>query len=89
VVPFTRLEQDVKAAMSEPDNKWMTQAAMVSSIGLLVVVATLLGLGFGHWLDTKFGTEPWLAFVFLLLGLAAGIYESARIILNAIRSEDR
>ena len=89
MLPFTRLEQDVKAAMNEPDNKWMAQAAMVSSIGLLVVVATFIGLGIGYWLDSKLGTEPWLAFVFTLLGLAAGIYESARIILNAIRSEDR
>jgi len=66
----------------------MTQAAMVSSIGLLIVVSTLIGLGVGYWLDSKLGTKPWLAFVCTLLGLAAGMYESARIILNAIRSED-
>jgi ATP synthase protein I len=89
VVPFTKLEQDVTAAMNEPNNRWMTQAAMVSSIGLIVMVSTLIGLGLGHWLDGKLGTEPWLAFVLTLVGLAAGIYESARIILNAIRSEDR
>ncbi len=75
--------------MSDPDNKWMKQAAMVSSIGLLIVVATLIGLGIGMWLDSKLGTRPWLAFALTVLGLAAGIYESARILLNAIRSEDR
>jgi ATP synthase protein I len=89
VVPFTKLEQDVTAAMNEPNNRWMTQAAMLSSIGLIVLVSTLLGLGLGYWLDSKLGTEPWLAFALTLVGLAGGIYESARIILNVIRSQDR
>lgn len=84
----TKLEQDVTAAMSESNNSWMRQGAMVSSIGLLIAVSTLIGLGLGYWLDSKLGTTPWLAFVLTMLGLAAGIYESARIILNAIRSED-
>ena len=88
MLPFTRLKQDVTATMSESNNRWMTQAALVSSIGLLIVVSTLMGLGLGYWLDGKLGTKPWLAFVLTLVGLAAGIYESARIILNAIRSED-
>lgn len=74
--------------MNQPNNRWIAQAAMVSSVGLLVAVATLIGLGIGSWLDSKLGTKPWLAFVFTIVGLAAGIYESARIILNAIRSED-
>jgi len=74
--------------MSESNNSWMRQGAMVSSIGLLIAVSTLIGLGLGYWLDSKLGTTPWLAFVLTMLGLAAGIYESARIILNAIRSED-
>lgn len=65
----------------------MRQGAMVSSIGLLIVVSTLIGMGIGYWLDSKLGTTPWLAFVLTLLGLAAGIYESAKIILAAIRDE--
>ena len=75
--------------MSESNNRWIGQAAMVSSVGVLVMVSTLIGLGLGYWLDGKLGTKPVLAFVCTLIGLAAGIYESARIILNAIRSEDR
>ena len=74
--------------MSGSDYSWMRQGAMVSSIGLLIVVSTLLGMGLGYWLDSKLGTKPWLAFVFTMLGLASGIYESARIIIAAIRSED-
>lgn len=87
MLSFTKLEQDVTATMSE-DNRWMRQAAMVSSIGLLIAVSTLIGMGLGYWLDSKLGTKPWLAFVLTLLGLASGIYESAKIIMAAIRSED-
>jgi ATP synthase protein I len=88
MLSFTKLERDVTATMSESDNRWMRQGLMVSSIGLLIVVSTLLGMGLGYWLDSKLGTEPWLAFVFTMLGLASGIYESARIIIAAIKSED-
>ncbi len=74
--------------MSESDNRWMRKGAMVSSIGLLIVVSTLLGLGLGYWLDSKLGTKPWLAFVFTILGLASGMYESYRIIMAAIRDDE-
>jgi ATP synthase protein I len=66
----------------------MRQAAVVSSLGLLVLFSTLIGLGLGYWLDSKLGTKPWLAFVLTMLGLAAGIYEAARILLGVIRDED-
>lgn len=66
----------------------MRKGAMVSSIGLLIVVSTLLGLGLGYWLDSKLGTKPWLAFVFTILGLASGMYESYRIIMAAIRDDE-
>jgi len=60
---------------------------MVSSIGLLVLVSTFIGMFFGNWLDGKLHTKPWLALVFTILGLAAGIYESAKILLAAIRDD--
>jgi len=36
-------------------------------------MALSVGIGalFGHWLDEKFGTTPWLFFVFLGFGIAA------------------
>jgi ATP synthase protein I len=30
-----------------------------------------LGAGIGYWLDKKLGTDPWLFFVFLGLGIVA------------------
>ena len=48
------------------------EAAQVSSVGVEMAVATLVGWGFGYWLDSKFDTGPWLMLVGLLFGVAAG-----------------
>jgi ATP synthase protein I len=70
--------------MSEPKNPWV-QTGEVFSIGMLILVSTLVGLGLGYWLDNKFGTTPWLAFIFTLLGVAAGLYETIRILIRVTR----
>lgn len=84
MVPFTKLEQDVTATMSEPKNPWV-QTGEVFSIGMLIGLCTLIGLALGHWLDSKLGTSPWLAFVLTLVGLAAGLYETVRILIRVTR----
>jgi len=43
-----------------------------ASVGLEMAVATVIGWGFGFWLDKRFGTYPVLMLIFLLLGVAAG-----------------
>jgi ATP synthase protein I len=40
-------------------------------LGASIVFAILIGAGFGYWLDTKFGTLPWLSIIFFLFGVAA------------------
>lgn len=47
---------------------------MLASMGIALVVATFLGLVAGIYLDSVFGTEPWLMIVFLILGIAAGFW---------------
>jgi ATP synthase protein I len=42
-------------------------------MGLSVVVAILLGLGGGLWLDGRLGTRPWLTVAGLVVGVAAGL----------------
>ncbi|MFQ3549366.1 MAG: AtpZ/AtpI family protein [Armatimonadota bacterium] len=49
----------------------------------MILIATLIGLGLGYFLDSKLGTKPWLAFIFTIFGLAAGIYESVKILMGA------
>jgi ATP synthase protein I len=45
---------------------------VLSTVGLTMVFATVIGLFVGHWLDVRFGTTPWLTALFLLLGIIAG-----------------
>jgi ATP synthase protein I len=40
-------------------------------LGASIVFAILIGAAFGYWLDTKFGTLPWLSIIFFLFGIAA------------------
>ncbi len=36
------------------------------------MLATVIGLALGYWLDGVFGTSPWLTLIFLVLGIIAG-----------------
>jgi ATP synthase protein I len=53
----------------------------LSAVGLSFVIAIVIGVAVGLWLDSKLGTSPWLFFLFLCLGFAAGvvnIYKATR-----------
>ena len=43
---------------------------MLSTLGLTLVFATMIGLAIGIYLDKKFNTSPWLTIIFLLIGIA-------------------
>jgi len=45
----------------------------LASVGLSFVLAVVIGITVGLWLDGKLGTSPWLFFLFLCLGFAAGV----------------
>ncbi len=45
---------------------------VLSTVGLTLVAATVIGLFIGLKLDAVFGTSPWLTALFLLAGLFAG-----------------
>lgn len=46
--------------------------ALASSMGLSMVLATVMGLLFGYWLDGRLGTRPIFLLVFLFMGIGAG-----------------
>ncbi len=58
--------------MDEKDRKLVRMLGVLSTVGLTMVFATVIGLFVGHWLDTKLDTAPWMTGVFLLLGIIAG-----------------
>jgi ATP synthase protein I len=45
----------------------------LASVGLAFVIAIVIGAGLGLWLDSQFGTSPWLLLLFLGCGFAAGV----------------
>jgi ATP synthase protein I len=56
------------------------RAASYSTVGLELSLSILFGMLGGRWLDGRFGTEPWLTFVSLGFGCAAGfrfVYRAA------------
>ncbi|MBW2062634.1 MAG: AtpZ/AtpI family protein [Deltaproteobacteria bacterium] len=47
--------------------------ALVSTMGISMVLATFIGLGFGYFLDNRvFNTSPWFTLIFLVIGIIAG-----------------
>ena len=64
--------QQAPAGRSKDRPSPFFEAAQVSSVGVEMAVATLLGWAGGYWLDNKFETGPWLMLVGLLFGVAAG-----------------
>jgi len=43
------------------------------TVGLEFGLSVLAGLLMGQWLDKKFHTDPWLSFVGMSFGVAAGV----------------
>ena len=60
----------------------------LSSIGMALVVATVIGLGGGYYLDRWLGTMPWLTLIGLGLGIAAGFVNLFRSVKRAERDFD-
>ncbi|MDA8099951.1 MAG: AtpZ/AtpI family protein [Nitrospiraceae bacterium] len=67
--------------MEEKDRRFIRILGVLSTVGITMVAATVIGLFIGHWLDGVFGTQPWLTAIFFLLGVIAGfrnLYQAAR-----------
>ena len=60
----------------------------LSSIGMTLVVATVLGLVAGYYADRWLGTTPWLLLLGLGLGIAAGFVNLFRSVKRAERELD-
>ena len=60
----------------------------LSSIGLVLVVSTIIGLVGGYYADRLLGTSPWLLLLGLTLGIAAGFVNLFRSVNRADRELD-
>jgi ATP synthase protein I len=57
---------------SESSDRGLMPMWRLSSIGIEMGVAVLIGYLMGHLLDKWLGTNPWLTVVFVVLGVVAG-----------------
>jgi F0F1-type ATP synthase assembly protein I len=76
--------------------RWLRTGLQASTIGLTLVVATVIGFGMGLGLDRLFHTgfdNPlhvgWFTLVFTLLGIGAGFREMIRTVIRLSENEDR
>jgi ATP synthase protein I len=58
--------------MKRETRRSLRELAYYSSLGLSVSLSIFIGLAIGVYLDRRLDTHPWLTFIFLVLGIAAG-----------------
>lgn len=69
-----------KWTMDKETRKYIRQLADASSIGFQVAFSVFIGLGIGVWLDRKFDTFPWLALLFMVMGIVSGFLNYYRFV---------
>jgi ATP synthase protein I len=75
--------------MAPPGEKSAWSAlAELSSVGFAMVLATVIGLAGGYYLDQWLGTKPWLLLLGLGFGIAAGFVIFFRSVNRAERELD-
>ena len=75
-------------APSGEESSWKALAEL-SSIGMTLVLATVIGLAGGYFLDRLLGTSPWLIMIGLGLGIAAGFVNLFRSVKRAGQDDDK
>jgi ATP synthase protein I len=63
---------DGRVTMDKGKRQLYRSLGFLSSMGISMVAATLIGLAMGYYLDLWLGTSPWLTLLFLGFGIAAG-----------------
>ena len=62
---------------------------LTSGIGFVMAACLAGGYFGGRYLDTKFGTEPWLLIASLLLCLMVGVVEICNMLKKAMKELER
>jgi len=65
--------------------KPLSSGAEFAGLGLQMGATLGLGAWFGHWLDTRWGTTPWLTIGFVFLGAGAAFYSIYRKVMGRPR----
>ena len=71
--------------LNREQREQLKQLGSLSTIGLEISLSIAVGYLGGKWLDSKLGTEPWLEWIGLGFGLAAGALSLYRVVRRAQR----
>ena len=71
--------------LNREQREQLKQLGSLSTIGLELGLSVAFGYLGGRWADEKLGTEPWLKWIGLSVGLAAGIRSLYRVVRRARR----
>lgn len=69
----------------ENPNEWLYYLTLVTQLGLVVVGTILAGLVIGYFIDKKFGTSPVFTVVFIVVGIAAGLFNAYQMIMRKMK----
>jgi ATP synthase protein I len=58
--------------VQEETKKYIKLLAQVSTMGLSMVLALVISIAIGYYLDQWFKTSPWFFLIFMVLGIVAG-----------------
>jgi F0F1-type ATP synthase assembly protein I len=62
-------------------------AGNTGAVGIEVAAAIAIGYLGGHYLDRKFGTQPWITYLGVLAGIGAAIKALIRVVRSYQRDE--
>ncbi len=74
--------------VDQDKKKFYKSLGVLSSIGISVVLAIIIGVLIGRWLDDLFGTSPVFFFIFLFIGIVAGFRNIFVIVKREIKKDE-
>jgi ATP synthase protein I len=77
-----RSKRDVVAGRVRTDVSTNNGLGFGMRIGVELVAALVIGVGFGLLLDNWLETKPWFMLTFFILGAAAGMFNVYRVVQN-------
>jgi len=69
--------------MQEENKGLWAGISAAGTIGFYLLSSVVVGLVFGRWIDTHFGSGPWATIVGIILGMIAGLWATYKKILEA------
>lgn len=72
----------------EKTGRWLRPIGLLTAIPFVLLFGPLIGYFIGDWLDKRFGTEPWLMTIFIVMGFVAAGREVWGLIRRASRDTD-